>query len=92
MVPSNRIILFGKLNLNFMTATPWIYLKHLTLNTMDEIFEVYEPPLVKELIEEMFTGYINSPTCEIGYLGDMYELKRLIDAEADKRLNRSNNG
>ena len=50
---------------------------------MEEIFKIYTPDAVKELLEEMFTGYIASPICETGYLSDMYELKRLISEQAD---------
>ena len=50
---------------------------------MKEIFVIFTPETVKILIEEMFTGYINSPMCEVGLLGDMYELKRLINEQAD---------
>lgn len=38
---------------------------------MNEIFKVYAPETVKELLEEMFTGYINSPMCDVGDLGDI---------------------
>lgn len=55
---------------------------------MDEIFKVFEPGTVKELFEEMFTGYINSPMAEVGYLGDMYELKRMVNDEANKAAKR----
>ena len=53
---------------------------------MDEIFKVFTPETVRELVEELFTGYINSPMCSAGYLGDMYELKRLVNDEVDKQL------
>lgn len=54
---------------------------------MKEILKSYSPAEVENLLDEMFTGYINSPMCCIGYLGDMYELKRLITNEAKNRTN-----
>lgn len=64
----------------------------LKLDAMNEIFKSYTPETVKELLEEMFIGYINSPICEVGYLGDMYELKRLLHDEADSYIKSKSNG
>ena len=49
---------------------------------MDDIFKVIEPKKVTELMEEMFTGYINSPLCAPLLLGEMYELKRMMKIKA----------
>lgn len=53
---------------------------------MEEIFRVFEPATVKRMMEDMFTGYINSEMCLLEGLGEVYELKRMINAEADKAL------
>lgn len=55
---------------------------------MDNIFRTIEPKEVIELMEEMFTGYINSPLCAPMMLGQMYELKRIITLEAKEYENR----
>lgn len=53
---------------------------------MEEIFKVFEPATVKGLMEDLFTGYINSEMCTLENLGQIYELKRMVNAEADKKL------
>jgi len=53
---------------------------------MDEIFFIFEPNYVKGMLDDMFTGYINSELCAVESLGQMYEFKRMLTAEADKRL------
>lgn len=55
---------------------------------MDEIFSVFEPATVDELMEEMFTGYINSPMCAPLLLGQMYELKKMVKLRAKDYENR----
>ncbi|HCY42239.1 MAG TPA: hypothetical protein DHV48_12930 [Prolixibacteraceae bacterium] len=59
---------------------------------MDEIFKVLAPSTFKELLEEMFTGYLNSgEMCSTDRLGELYVLKKLMDQEADKHLGRKTN-
>ena len=56
---------------------------------MDEIFKTMAPATVKILMDEMFTGYINSPLCAPLLLGEMYELKRMITIRAKEYEHRS---
>lgn len=52
---------------------------------MDELFKTFEPAVVKGLMEELFTGYINSQLCRPDKVGEIYELKRLLDIQAERR-------
>lgn len=57
---------------------------------MDELFKTFEPAVVKGLMEELFTGYINSQLCCPDKVGEIYELKRLLDIQAEKEAERRN--
>jgi hypothetical protein len=41
------------------------------------------------MMEELFTGYINSPMCSVDLLGEIYEFKRMMDFEADKAISKA---
>lgn len=53
---------------------------------MGELFRDIEPAEVKNLIEEMFEGYIDSDTCDISQLPMIYLLKNRIVKIADNKL------
>ena len=56
---------------------------------MEDIFGVMGAKKVTELMEERFTGYINSPMCAPMLLGEMYELKRMMKVKAKDHEHRS---
>jgi len=52
---------------------------------MDELFKDFEPMAVKNIMEELFTGYLNSSErIDPFQLGTIYEFKKALCNRADR--------